>query len=313
MTHKLRLSPDTSWLGACCTLWWNDDFLLMDAGISFEQAIDEMALAGFRGCSVGHKYPTDPGILQAALKLRDLRVSEPWVSTYFTIAEMKQQTLDTVRQQLDFMDAVEAGWSDPRRADLVVAEFGQAVNPLPVALFANAPRFDDEQWNRLCDGLDEIGLMAHERGRKLCYHPHLGTGVMTGDAVDRLMAGTDPALVHLLLDTAHLAVARTDPLAVTQRHAARIKHLHLKNMRAGPVDALHAQNQSFQQGVENGIFTVPGDPEGAIEVFPEIIDTLAEAGFAGWIMVEAEQDPRHTVPLHYAKMAREYFRTLVGW
>ena len=145
MTHKLRLSPDTSWLGACCTLWWNDDFLLMDAGISFEQAIDEMALAGFRGCSVGHKYPTDPGILQAALKLRDLRVSEPWVSTYFTIAEMKQQTLDTVRQQLDFMDAVEAGWSDPRRADLVVAEFGQAVNPLPVALFANAPRFDDEQ------------------------------------------------------------------------------------------------------------------------------------------------------------------------
>ena len=35
------------------------------------------ALAGYQGCSVGHKYPTDVNVLRAALELRGLRVSEP--------------------------------------------------------------------------------------------------------------------------------------------------------------------------------------------------------------------------------------------
>lgn len=312
MTQEPKFAPATTWIGSCCTLWWNDDFPLIDAGISFEQCIDEMALVGFRGCSIGHKYPTDPAVLQAALKRRDLRVSEPWVSTFFTINEMKQQTLKNVRQQLAFMDAVEKGWDDPRRADLVVAELGHAVHPQPVALFANAPTFDDRQWELLCDGLNEIGRLAHEAGRKLCYHPHLGTGVMIASAVDRLMAGTDPKLVHMLLDTAHLAAAEVDPLAVTKKHAKRIKHLHLKNIREAPVRKMWDDHLSFQQGVELGIFTVPGDPEGAITTFPDIIDELVKGDFAGWIMVEAEQDPRKRLPLDYAKMARAYFRELVG-
>ena len=38
-------------------------------------------------------------------------------------------------------------------------------------------------------------------GMRLCYHHHMGTGVMTRADVDRLMASTDPELVHLFLDT----------------------------------------------------------------------------------------------------------------
>ena len=37
---------------------------------------------------------------------------------------------------------------------MVVAEFGQAVNPLPIALFANRPIFDDRQWDSLSKGLN---------------------------------------------------------------------------------------------------------------------------------------------------------------
>ena len=312
-TEPPKLCRSRSWLGITCTLWWNDDFLTIDAGIPFEQCISEMALAGFEGCSIGHKYPTDPKRLQAALRLRDLRVSEPWVSTYFTVDAMTGATLDTARRQLAFMDAVEEGWDDPRRADLVVAEFGHAVNPLPIALFANSPVFTNAQWDLLCAGLNQMGRMAGESGRKLCYHPHLGTGVMTEEAVDRLMAGTDPELVHLLLDTAHLAAAGADPLAVTKKHAARIKHLHLKNIRAGVVNDVRNQDLSFQQGVERGIFTVPGDPDGALTCYPDIMAVLIPAGFEGWITIEAEQDPARAIPLRYAKMARAYLRTLLGW
>ncbi|MGO7939544.1 myo-inosose-2 dehydratase, partial [Rhizobium ruizarguesonis] len=76
------------WLGVITTLWWNDDFINIDIGIPYEQALSEMALAGYVGCGVGHKYPTDPKILRPVLEIRGLRISEPWVSTYFTIKAM---------------------------------------------------------------------------------------------------------------------------------------------------------------------------------------------------------------------------------
>jgi inosose dehydratase len=309
--QKSKLSPDRVWLGITPTLWWNDDFINIDIGIPFEQCISEMALAGYRGCSIGHKYPTDADKLRAALELRDLRISEPWVSTFFTIEEMKEQTIRNVRERLAFMKAVEGKSDDPRRADLVVAELGRAAHPLPVALFPNCPTFTDAQWDLLIKGLHEIGRITKEEGRYLCYHPHLGTGVMRPDAVNRLFDNTDPDLVHLLLDTAHLAAGGTDPLTVTRKFAKRVKHIHLKDMREHVVKQMHKDGLSFQEGVEAGIFTVPGD--GSIKTIPEILGLLGDAGFAGWLVIEAEQDPGKANPLHYAKMARAFLKQHLGW
>ena len=221
---------------------------------------------------------------------RTFRLSTPSrrASTYFTINGMRQQTLDTIDHQLGFLAAMGG-------TDLVVAEFGQAVNPLPVALFVNRPIFDDAQWQALTEGLNQAGSMAKERGMRLCYHPHMGTGVNIATDVDGLMAATDPDLVHLLLDTGHLAFAGADPLAVTKAHGSRIKHIHLKNVRAAVVDQARMQSWSFQTAVELGVFTVPGDPAGSID-FPPIFDALAAAGFEGWIVVEAEQDPAKATP-----------------
>ncbi|WP_341486576.1 myo-inosose-2 dehydratase [Pararhizobium sp. A13] len=310
-TQTSRLSPEKVWLGITPTLWWNDDFINIDIGIPFEQCISEMALAGYVGCSVGHKYPTDPKTLKAALDLRGLRISEPWVSTYFTIRAMKEQTIRKVRQQLAFLKEMEGSGDDPRKADLVVAEFGDAVNPLPIALFPNCPKLTDAQWDQLVDGLHEIGRIARAEGRRLCYHPHLGTGVMTAEAIDRLMERTDADLVHLLLDTGHLAAAGADPLTVAKKYASRVKHIHLKDIRADVVARIHADGLSFEAAIEAGIFTVPGD--GSIRTFPQILAALAEAGFAGWLVIEAEQDPAKANPLQYAKMARAYLRETLGW
>ena len=312
MSPKFKtLTPENVSFGITPTLWWNDDFINIDIGIPFEQAISEMALAGFVGCSVGHKYPTDPAVLKAALDLRGLNVSEPWVSTYFTINATKEQTVRKVRQQLEFMAAMEKGNVGKRKADLVVAEFGRAVNPLPLALIANCPTFDDREWGLLVDGLHEIGKLAKDQGRRLCYHPHLGTGVMYAEAVDRLMAATDPELVHLLVDTGHLAAVHSDPLAVVQKHAPRIRHMHLKDIRAAAVERLHKEGMSFEQGIQAGIFTVAGD--GDIKTFPEMFAAIGDAGFDGWLIIEAEQNPAKANPLHYAKLGRAYLRETLGW
>jgi len=298
------LDAEKVWLGITPTLWWNDDFLSIDIGIPFGQCVSEMALAGFHGCSIGHKYPTDPDVLKAALDLRGLRVSEPWVSTYFTINSMREQTLETFHKEMKFIKSLGA-------KDMVVAEFGQAVNPLQaVALFANRPIFNDRQWDDLCQGLNELGEISNKNGMRLCYHPHMGTGVMIKEDVDRLMANTKPDLVHLLLDTGHLAFAGADPLEVTVQYGPRIKHIHLKDVRADVVARVRKENLSFYDGIEAGVFTVPGD--GAIDFVP-IFAALAKADFAGWLVVEAEQDPAKANPLEYAKKARTYLRKTLGW
>lgn len=298
-----NLDPGQVRLGVTPTLWWNDDFPSIDIGIPFGQCVSEMALAGFQGCSIGHKYPTDPAVLKPALDLRGLQVSEPWVSTYFTISDMEQQTVDNFEDRLAFLKAVGG-------TDIVVAEFGGSSHLQPIALFANRPVFTEHQWHSLAGGLNRLGKIAASAGMRLCYHHHLGTGVMTRADVDRLMASTDPGLVHLLLDTGHLAFAGDDPLAAARAHADRIKHVHLKDVRPEVVSQALRENLSFQEAIEAGVFTVPGD--GAIDFVP-ILQALADAGYQGWLVVEAEQDPAKANPLEYALKARAYLREVLGW
>ena len=61
---------------------------------------------------------------------------------------------------------------------------------------------------------------------------------------------------------------------------------------------------SFLDSVVAGVFTVPGD--GTID-FTGALRPVADAGYDGWLIVEAEQDPARAEPLHYARLG---FRSL---
>jgi inosose dehydratase len=193
--------------------------------------------------------------------------------------------------------------------DVVVAELGHAVHQQPVYVLANKPVFSDEQWGRMVEGLNRLGRMAAEEDMRLCYHHHMGTGVQTREEVDRLMNDTDPEVVHLLLDTGHLYWAGDDPLDMARAYADRIKHVHLKDIRKDVLDSCTERKLSFLESVIEGAFTVPGD--GVID-FEPIFRTLADAGYEGWLIVEAEQDPHKANPLEYAMKARAYLRQVAG-
>ncbi len=294
--------PDQVNFGITPTCWTNDDFPLLGNDIPFEQCLSEIALAGFTGCSVGHRFPTNPAVLHAALELRGLRVSEPWASAYFTVEAMAERSVEEFHRQVSFIK--EMGGTD-----IGLAELGHAVHQQPVALKPNKPIFDVGQWRAMIDGLHQLGEIARREGMRLCYHPHMGTGVQNREEVDRLMANTDPQLVHLLFDTGHTYWSGADPVQVAHDHADRIAHVHLKDIRQDVMEECDRQGSSFFEAVSAGVFTVPGD--GAID-FKPILQTLADAHFAGWLMVEAEQDPGKANPLTYALQARKYLRNVTG-
>lgn len=143
----------------------------------------------------------------------------------------------------------------------------------------------------------------------IVYHHHMGTGVQTTEEIARLMEGTNPELVSLLYDTGHLVFSGEEPLIILNRYMDRIKHVHLKDVRADVARRVREEGLSFLQAVKEGVFTVPGD--GCIDFAP-LFRALSAAGYRGWMLVEAEQDPAKANPFEYALLARDYILRQAG-
>jgi inosose dehydratase len=305
--------PEGIHLGITPTCWTNDDFPLIGNDIPMEQCLSEIALAGFEGCSIGHTFTTDVDALIAAMHLRGLSVSEPWVSTYFTVPDGSARTARDLLRVLEFLKRFNEGDPPVRTRTIGVAEFGRSVHLQALSLRGNKPEFTDGQWADLCEGLNKIGEITASQGFRLAYHPHMGTGVQTEQDVDRLMRGTDPRYVHLLPDTGHLTWAGADPAQIIDRHRDRVAHVHLKNVRGGVRADRTLADGSFREYIEAGIFTVPGDSDGDVD-FDTVLKTLRpQESYRGWLVVEAEQDPRSGYPpLHYARTAHTYLTRALG-
>ena len=123
------------------------------------------------------------------------------------------------------------------------------------------------------------------------------------------MKNTDPELVFLCYDTGHFTFAGEDPLTMLKKYVDRVGHVHLKDMRLDVVEEARRNNWSFLQAVRNGAFTVPGD--GGVD-FDPIFQLLAQGGYTGWLLVEAEQDPAKAEPLEYAIKGRKYIKEHTG-
>jgi len=136
------------------------------------------------------------------------------------------------------------------------------------------------------------------QGVRMAFHHHMGTVIESAEEIDRMMAGTGPD-VGLLFDTGHLAFAGADPAATARRWAHRIVHVHAKDVRPSVLDEARRGRWSFLDSVMAGVFTVPGD--GMVD-FTAALAPLAGAGYAGWMIVEAEQDPARAHPLTYARL-----------
>jgi inosose dehydratase len=91
------------------------------------------------------------------------------------------------------------------------------------------------------------------------------------------------------------------------RHADRIVHVHCKDVRSDKLTQARRDDLSFLDAVLGDVFAVPGD--GSI-AFEPILRGLAERGYAGWLVVEADQDPARAHPLTHARIGHDCLRSL---
>lgn len=286
-------------LGIAPIGWCNDDMPELGAENTFRQTVSEMALAGFAGTEIGNKYPADPAALKWELDLRGMRIASRWYSSFILTRPIEEEEAE-FKKALDFLAAV--GASRVNVSEQSYSIQGQTDTPV---LGDKKHVMGEAEWARFTAGLNRLGKIARERGFKLCFHHHMGTVVQTAAETDRMLRETDPEAVFLCYDTGHFTFAGEDPLEMLKKYADRVGHVHLKDMRRHVVDRVRPEGWSFLKAVREGAFTVPGD--GCVD-FDPILKLLSEAGYEGWLLVEAEQDPAKANPLEYAINARRYIR-----
>ena len=283
--------------------WMNDDLPALGGETPLETALSEGAEIGYEGFELGNKFPKDGPGLKAKLDEFGVACVSGWYSGF--LAE------DTVEAEAARCIAHMAKLQYNGAKVVVYGECAGTVQGQIDTPVGKRPTFRDAAaWQAYAERLNAFGQhLIDTYGLKLAYHHHMGAYVESPADIDQLMALTDPAKVFLLYDTGHAYFGgATDPLVPLKKHLARVVHVHCKDVRPAVITQARNDGWSFLAGVINGTFTVPGD--GVID-YDAVLTTLKEAGYEGWLVVEAEQDPAVAPSYAYAKKGHDTLRAIV--
>ena len=277
-------------LGIAPIAWSNDDLPELGGETTLKTCLSESREAGYLGVETGGKFPSGATELRAVLDLHGLKLASGWYSGTVLDNDLEAEK-DKARAQLGL-------FRDLGAACLAYGETAGTIQNVRNAPLSTRRRLSEEEIRTYGRKLTAFAEFCAEQGVPLGFHHHMATAIETERDLDLLMSNTGEA-VRLLFDAGHMAFAGGDNLRTIANHGARIVHVHTKDIRGDVVASLDRDRESFLDAVLKGAFTVPGD--GIID-FNVIVQRLADVGYEGWFVVEAEQDPVKAPPLEYAKI-----------
>lgn len=279
-------------LGIAPIAWSNDDLPELGGETTLETCLGESRNAGFSGVETGGKFPKTAAELRPKLDAYGLQLASGWYSgTVLDAPDDLAEEKDRVAAQLELFRELGA-------ACLAYGETAGTVQNKRDAPLATRRRLSEDEIKTYGRRLTRFAEHCAEAGVPLAFHHHMATAIETERDLDLLMRHTGAA-VGLLYDAGHMRFAGGDVLRVIDNHGKRIVHVHAKDVRGLVIAGLDRERRSFLDAVLEGAFTVPGD--GAID-FAAVCRRLADAGYEGWFVVEAEQDPAKAPPAEYARI-----------
>jgi inosose dehydratase len=176
--------------------------------------------------------------------------------------------------------------------------------------YDSRPELDDSDWTRLLGNLDRLAAHAADRGVRACLHPHVGTMVETADDVRRVLEGSG---VPLCLDTGHLLVGGSDPVALAAEATDRVAHTHLKDVDRSWARKVQSGETTYTAAVAAGMFRPLG--QGDVDI-AAIVTTLEAAGYRGWYVMEQDtvlgSDAEGGRALDDVRAGVDFLRSLAG-
>jgi sugar phosphate isomerase/epimerase len=147
-----------------------------------------------------------------------------------------------------------------------VARGGAALGAKHLIL-SGAPAQNADQLKAKAEALNAAGRFARTAGLTAAYHNHWWEFESKIGEIEALYAGTDPELVHFLLDAGHAYHGGADVPAFIRAHSRRIIGFHLRDYKNG-------------QYVELGTGDFP---------LHQVVATIRQIGWKGWVENEEER------------------------
>ncbi|MBN9060900.1 MAG: myo-inosose-2 dehydratase [Rhizobiales bacterium 65-9] len=279
-------------IGANPIAWSNDDDQTVGGDTPLDICLLEAQEAGFAGMELGHKFPRVAAELKAALEPFRMACIGGWHSIELLTRDAKEEfALSAAHRKL--LKAMGT-------PVFIVAETSNAIHGRREIPLSQRPVLPAEEWKPYGARMSELAAMLRDDGFQLVYHYHMGTIVQSREDIARFADSTSDA-THFVLDTGHATWGGSDPAEIARSYRSRISHIHTKDVREPIMREAAAKDWSFLHailgdGQDLGVYTVPGD--GMID-FAAVFRELD--GYKGWVVVEAEQDPKKASALPYAK------------
>ena len=263
------------------------------------QVLLEMNSLGFDATEFGPEgfLPTDPSAKAELLSQHSMVAVGGFVPAILHLAE--HDPLPAIIKELE-------GYAAAGAATLVLA-----ASTGIEGYDATRPVLSGADWEIVFGNLERIRAYAESKNVQAVLHPHVGTMVENHNDIMRIISGST---IAFCLDTGHMLIGGSDPVAFSLEHASRIAHAHLKDVDLKFAEKVQSQELTYYDAVIAGLYRPLG--KGDVDI-RAIVFNLLTSGYDGWFVLEQDNVLTHEPkgsdgPLADAKASVEYLRKVIA-
>ena len=236
-----------------------------------ERVLDEAARLGLTALEAGPDgfLPGEPEEMASLLSQHGLELVGGFLPVVLHRPQARDPKLASVERQAKLFAAAGAS------VLVIAAATGEEG-------YEESAGLEDSEWEELFATLAMVEEIGTEHGLSVVLHPHYGTEIESPEHVQRFLEGCDTALC---LDTGHSMVGGGDPVALTEAAAARIHHVHLKDVDRDLAERVVSGTLPYEKAVRDGLYMPLGD--GDVDV-GRVLEVLDGAGYDGWYVLEQD-------------------------
>jgi len=298
----------------CC---WGVDDVRNPHLPAWERVLDEAEEAGFGGLELGpYGYlPLDLERVSKALDKRHLKVVAGTIFDDLVDPSNRSELL----RQTDEICALITKLPTPTTHSgqrfaapyLTVMDWGHDERDYAAGHSDRAPRLDRQAWAGMVENIRAIAELARDRyGVRATIHPHAGGYIEFADELERIVSDIPADLAGLCLDTGHLTYSGMDPVETLRRYWQRTDYIHFKDIDPKVFEEVMRERIRFFDACAKGVMCPIG--RGSLD-YGAIRALLTELGYAGYITIEQERDPRNAGGVLADLAASRDFLTHVGF
>ncbi|MCY3993972.1 MAG: sugar phosphate isomerase/epimerase [Caldilineaceae bacterium] len=275
----------------------------------YSQVLDEIQEAGYVGTELGpYGYlPFDVPKLRDDLERRGLTLTSAFTIFNFLAGKDDETVYREALETAEVLAAMGCEYIVLSDVLFVVEDRGGRAGRI-----RREDSLSDAEWDRAAENVNAFAKVVHgEYGMKCAAHPHVGGYLETDFEIDALLERTDPELVGLCFDMAHIAYGGGDPVAVLDKWRDRTWYLHIKECDGRVREEVIGRGGDYYDGVSSGVFPELG--KGTVD-WQGINRILHEMDFDGWGTVEQDILPGIGIDaLASARGNRAFLRQELNW